>query len=64
MDLPDGWIAHDGGPCPVDPNSLPLVKLRDGEILACEDDETADCFQWEHDQAEYDIIAYKPEQPK
>lgn len=26
-ELPEGWIKHDGGPCPVDPVSRPLMMF-------------------------------------
>jgi hypothetical protein len=39
----DGWIKHDGGPCPVPRGTLVEVRLRDGHIqagLALHDDGT------------------------
>lgn len=29
----DGWIAHDGGPCPVSPDSKPGIMVRQGVAL-------------------------------
>lgn len=31
-DGPDGWIAHDGGPCPVPVGTLVEVRLRAGSV--------------------------------
>ena len=28
--IADGWIEHDGGPCPVDPKTLPGVLFDNG----------------------------------
>ncbi len=35
-EIPEGWIAHDGGPCPVAPESKPGVmsRNRSGESTA------------------------------
>jgi hypothetical protein len=58
-EIAEGWIAHDGGPCPVNEGSLPKIMLRDGKtgfILGC-------ALIWEHDGRGDDIIAYKPENP-
>jgi hypothetical protein len=69
----DGWIEHDGGPCPVAPDCRVIVMQRTGHIRnvrkashwsarADEPDWGQDC--WIH-QAEWcDIIAYRPEQPQ
>lgn len=65
MDIPEGWIAHDGGPCPVPLDSRPGVMgfarnsdkpywYKAGLIPACEHD-------WRHCGRATDIIAYKPE---
>lgn len=32
VEIPEGWIAHDGGPCPVPLRSRPQVMFRDGTI--------------------------------
>lgn len=26
------WIEHDGGPCPVDPDTRVIAKFRDGKV--------------------------------
>lgn len=53
--IADGWIEHDGGPCPVPPGSAPTVRLRSGS----EGIQVACCLVWEHDGRSDDIIAYK-----
>lgn len=61
-----GWIEHDGGPCPVDGGSRPTVMFRDGKVR------TNNAYLWDHGQFSWwehaeplrrqcDIIAYKPE---
>lgn len=60
--IADGWIAHDGGPCPVPFDDRVSVMCRDGVIL--HDDEEGDCagnWYWHHDGGNGDIIAYHPE---
>lgn len=60
VDLPEGWIRHDGGPCPVPPGSQVSVIYRDGE----RDTMFAIDLGWAHlpdYHPEHDIIAYKPE---
>lgn len=62
----DGWIEHDGGPCPVDPDSRVRVAFRAGggtgtavaaRVWAWGID------QWQHMNRDFDIIAYRPENP-
>ena len=72
--LADGWITHDGGPCPVPLDSRPLVMFRDGfGVDDYPDAPTAG--EWlfaNHKQNLWtwsrlgpaDIIAYKQEQPQ
>jgi hypothetical protein len=58
-EIAEGWIAHDGGPCPVNEGSAPEVMLRNrrtGVVIAI-------CLAWEHDGRGDDIIAFKPENP-
>ena len=69
VDLPEGWIAHLGGPCPVPLNSRPGVMFRDGmKIDNPEETPTAGewIFEggkslWDHLPGRADIIAYCPE---
>ena len=70
-DLPEGFVAHDGGPCPVEWDSRPGVIFRDGyrqkvgEVMAGQwvfPDHGPDLWQWaRHGPA--DIIAYRPTPP-
>ena len=69
--IADGWIAHDVGACPVDPDSKPAVLFRDGcfvnageglaSIWVTDDGENF----WLHksNAPSADIIAYRPEKP-
>ena len=62
-ELPEGWIAHDGGPCPVEKHVLVSVLFDDGDDEPMT--ETAFVFSeawWLHCGAPgNNIIAYKPE---
>ena len=42
--LADGWIKHDGGPCPVPLDSRPLVMFRDGFGVDDYPDAPKDCW--------------------
>lgn len=63
----DGWIEHDGGPCPVDPHSKPGVMIRGfGSHHICQQPgyhDEAGVYDWHHNPATHpaDIIAYRPE---
>lgn len=65
VDIPEGWIAHDGGPCPVDLQTHVEVILRCGEII----NNAAIELEWNHligrdgMSGDFDIVAYKPETP-
>lgn len=64
MKTEHNWIAHDGGPCPVGPGIWLAVRFR-GErdpvkgILRSHG--FSQVFAWQHDGAEDDIVAYRPE---
>lgn len=66
-DIPDGWIAHDGGPCPVPLDSYPQVMARDGTIIRRRVAAgiwargSADWWQHQGPERNNHIIAYKPE---
>jgi len=71
--ITDGWLPHDGGPCPVSLDSKPGVKFNTGldyppswklASLWVSADYGFDCWQWETSEATPPrrIIAYKPEQ--
>jgi hypothetical protein len=53
----DGWIEHDGGPCPVSQNARVRVLFKRPHSLK-EWLGRADIFKWEN------AIAYYPEQPQ
>lgn len=60
--IADGWIAHDGGDCPVPLDSRPAVLFRDGEII---NGRKAENWVWEHKAfpirlTHVHIIAYRP----
>jgi hypothetical protein len=51
----DGWIKHDGSPCPVAGDQLVELRLRNGDTLT----DDAQAWLWGHDGVEYDIVAYR-----
>lgn len=61
--IADGWIEHDGGPCPVSNDSIVAYRLRGGVVTL--DRDRADNLIWHHDSSLLDeedhIIAYRPE---
>ncbi len=65
----DGWIEHDGGPCPVPRETNVRLMWRDGHISRWSQKITAKNVPWVHrfigmDQPDLHIIAYRPEQPQ
>lgn len=64
----DGWVEHDGGPCPVPLGSKVAVLWGDGHqtppVYAA--GEWCDYHDsWQHEgPRKHHIIAYKPEQPQ
>lgn len=61
-ELPDGWIKHDGGPCPVDQGSRPSIMFPDGLTLdTAAYNSFAGDLRWSRRGMPTDIIAYKPE---
>ncbi|NCP18356.1 MAG: hypothetical protein GW855_04250 [Erythrobacter sp.] len=67
--LPKGWIAHDGGGMPVDPDSKPALWMRSGQRMQGGERtaaswtgwggrKTGSCWIWEDDA--FDIVAFKP----
>lgn len=61
----EGWLEHNGGPCPVAPKDIvtPLYRLSADPTKGVRI-EWATCagfLVWEHDGEDDDIIAYKPE---
>lgn len=66
--IADGWLPHDGGPCPVSLDSKPGVIFGDGEVHPVGDitarfwlSDGTDWWQHESGTPEYSIISYKPE---
>lgn len=59
----DGWIEHDGGPCPVDTWQPISIMRRDGITARHPDCRWLDWQASDPEALEYpsDIIAYKPE---
>ena len=60
----EGWIEHDGGECPVDPDVFvfPMFKGEpDPSKGMLRTYGRAWQYAWHHDGAEDDIIAYRPE---
>jgi hypothetical protein len=47
-------IPHNGGPCPVDPETTVEVEFRNGDRLGSY---CADYWTWPHDDSAYDILA-------
>ena len=56
----EGWIEHDGGPCPVDAWQPVMIMRRDGKTAKHPDSRFLDWRPYE-DYAHTDIIAYKAE---
>ena len=71
MQVPDGWIGHNGGPCPVEPFSTPGIIIRGFERWhICQmpggpEGDEAQSFDWRHGigTPAAEIIAYRPENP-
>ena len=52
------WIKWNGGGCPVYPDQVVTVQLRDGEIAT----DSADCFYWTYAGRDDEVLAYCVEQ--
>ena len=50
--IAEGWLPHNGGPCPVADDVHVAVMFKSGRSTSSA---PADCFGW------YDATAYKPE---
>jgi len=57
-----GWIAHTGGPCPVDMWQPVTIMRRDGKVAKHPDCRSLDWRSYP-EYTHTDIIAYKPESP-
>ena len=67
MQVPDGWVEHNGKGCPVPLDSTPRVRFRDGTEVVGRKARfwvTPGNF-WDHRYryAFQHIIAYRPENP-
>lgn len=58
----DGWIEWKGGECPVEPDAVVEVRMRDGRT-ATFDDGAVDEFWWGNDGCSVDILAYRIVKP-
>ena len=50
------WIKWHGGECPVPPETLVELKLRNGQRHAAS---YAICYVWSHDDVDADIVEYR-----
>ena len=66
QDLPAGWIAHDGGPCPLEDTARPAVMFRSGSKMQLgafpavhwrNAIDGKSFWEWEGDR--FDIVAYR-----
>ena len=57
----EGWIEHDGGPCPVPLDSKPIYMMRDGTIDAGQKGTASELIWDDACPPEDQIIAYRPE---
>lgn len=56
-DLEDGWVFWGGGVCPVDPDDLVEVRLKNDWFLCAR---PASRFRWNHiGERRFDIAAYR-----
>lgn len=62
--IAEGWIEHDGGPCPVAMHIeiTPLYRDKEDPRKGMRRPfGYAGAFDWAHDGEDDDIIAYRPE---
>ena len=59
--IAEGWIAHDGGSCPVPRETWPALLFRNG--VREQGIDRSDWCEWSHDGSWSDIIAYRKELP-
>lgn len=52
----DGWIKLNSRECPVPPETIVIVKLKDGYIY---NPSIASLLDWENDEADWSIVEYK-----
>lgn len=57
----EGWIEWGGGECPVNPSEMvDVIFGRGGRVST----NIADCWRWNHNGTDSDIIAYRLHQPQ
>jgi hypothetical protein len=67
--IEDGWIAHDGGPCPVDPDRRPIMIFDNrpfgGDLWKhIPGSFTKEQREWRAGSADWSrCVAYRQEQP-
>ena len=59
----EGWIRHRGGKCPVDPETIVEVRLRDGTCWVDSEAEAGSFWTWQHSDICADIMAYRLRKP-
>lgn len=57
----EGWIEWGGGECPVDASEMVDVIFGHGGRMSTN---IADCWRWNHEGTDSDIIAYRLHQPQ
>lgn len=57
----EGWIDWGGGECPVSASEMVDVIFGYGGRMSTN---IADCWRWNHNGTDSDIIAYRPHQPQ
>ena len=59
----DGWIPWKGGECPIDKESTPSVRFRDGAVHVGHAPWPAKYYDWSHTGDPGDIVAYQVVKP-
>lgn len=60
----EGWIEWEGGECPVDPESMVVVKLRNGQIWLAGDAVMARNLDWSNEDSSLDVVGYRLSKPE
>lgn len=56
-----GWVEHDGGLCPINPDDVADAMLRSGHKMSARHDEGYWVWNATSPAPHLDIIAYRPE---
>lgn len=59
-ELPEGWIAHDGGPCPVPADTRVQIWMRGERWTTAHKSAAVDPDDYEPQWRSGVIVAYKP----